>query len=252
MHAAKRCQNSLQGARRPQVCNLLVYRVRREEKTGSRRNYSLGKQRAKAGGCTYPFSINQRSPNTNAKKMAMELLKRFSSRAEEFFTKDLIDTVANTMTLEHNLHDAFGNMDIHFDNVDNNIYEVKAWDEDLLDYILPKTITFTQHGTSLIELPSKELLELHRSIGRVLHMSGAAKDVDVLLRQLKEAGVDADGETSLGDLVSLRLGGLKVRAYQTILCGLRTSRDEQSTEDQLPCRACSSERSSTANAQRVN
>ena len=97
--------------------------------------------------------------------------------------------------------------------MDIDTHEVKAWDEDLLDDILPKTITFTQHGTSLIELPSKELLELHRSICKNLHRSGAAEDVDVLLRQLEEAGVDADGETSLGDLVSLQLGGLKVRAY---------------------------------------
>ena len=47
-----------------------------------------------------------------AKMMAMEFLKLVSSTAEEFLTKDLIDTVANTMTLEHNLHEAFGDMNI--------------------------------------------------------------------------------------------------------------------------------------------
>ena len=104
-------------------------------------------------------------------------------------------------------------MKIYFEDLGRNTYESKAWNEDIASLHIPQKITFTQHGSGTSELPSKKLLELHRTIGEVLHMSGAAENIHVLLRRLEGKDVDVNGGTSLGDLVSLQLGRTTVLVY---------------------------------------
>ncbi|EFR04059.1 hypothetical protein MGYG_07065 [Nannizzia gypsea CBS 118893] len=80
---------------------------------------------------------------------------------------------------------------------------------------LPVTrkLFFSQGKT--IDPPSPRLLALHRAIAHILNLSGAGEYIDKLLRDLEEIGVQADGSTDLGRLITFRLGGQDkfVQAY---------------------------------------
>ena len=111
----------------------------------------------------------------------------------------------NAITLQSDLNDAFGAMRIYFEHVRGDTYRVHAWKDDPYPYMV-STITFKRHGPSTAELPSQDLLGLHCTLGRILHMNGAAENFDVLLRQLEGKEVDPDGGTSLGVMVGALLG----------------------------------------------
>ncbi len=143
--------------------------------------------------------------NQEKNMQAIAFLKWFSTPGEELLTHHLIDSPKNAITLQSDLHDAFGAMKIYFEHVRGHTYRVDAWKDDPYRGI-GTTITFERHGSSTAELPSQDLLGLHCTIGRILHMSGAAENVDVLLRQLKGEEVDPNGGTSLGVIVGALLG----------------------------------------------
>ena len=141
----------------------------------------------------------------DTKKEAIAFLKGFSTPAEELLTYHLIDNLKNAITLQKDLHDAFGAMKIYFEHVDGDKYKVNAW-KDYPYRSMGTTITFEWHRSSTTELLSQDLLGLKRTLGRILEMSGAAENIDVLLRQLEGEEVNPDGGTSLGAMVGALRG----------------------------------------------
>ena len=92
-----------------------------------------------------------------------------------------------------------------------NTYNVRSWEEGVsIEHVPKDNVIFERHGNSTAELPLKELLELHRAIGYILHVSGAGEDIDLLIRQL-EGDVEEGSAMLLGDLVSLQMGRSKLR-----------------------------------------
>lgn len=107
----------------------------------------------------------------------------FSLKADDLLAQKAIDSPANAMTLEYNIYKAFGDMEFYFEHVDEDTYHVIPWPGKSPILNLPaegRNVTFEQNETDT-ELPSKELLRLHKNIGLILHMSAAAEDIDRML-----------------------------------------------------------------------
>ncbi|KAM0800508.1 hypothetical protein BDR22DRAFT_962953 [Usnea florida] len=164
------------------------------------------------------FSLGQSSTDTvlsSMEKFAKEILKLFDPAVTALLDDDMIDSPMNVMSLTPYLHQAFGDFRIYFEPTGDNSYEVKVWQKPY-PLALPSStiITFSNGANSSIDLPSKELLRLHRSIGRILHMSAAAESIELLFQHLDDVDVDEGGSTALGDLVRLQL--LTGRTYVDI------------------------------------
>ena len=141
------------------------------------------------------------------KKFAKGILKLFDPAVTALLDDDMIDSPMNVMSLTPILHEAFAQFQIYFEPTGDDKYEVKVWKKPYPQGLTSLIITFSNGANSSIDLPSKELLRLHRAIGRILHMSGAAESIEILFRQLNDVDVDVDegGSTALGDIVRLRL-----------------------------------------------
>lgn len=72
---------------------------------------------------------------------------------------------------------------------------------------IPVTRTLFVTDTHTIDPPSPRLLAVHRAIAHILHLSGAGRYIDHVLRDMETNLVRADGSSELGLLVGLRLGG---------------------------------------------
>ena len=141
----------------------------------------------------------------------------FDLTTENIIRPGKIDTTENTMLLTSNLHYWFGQFLICFDQIKENQYDVKSWDEVGSPRSLPLEVTLRKHGISTANLPLHGLLKTHKAIGKILHVSGAGESVDRLLRELDEGIVDGSGGISLGDLVECQLsrtGDIKYRSLQ--------------------------------------
>ncbi|KAM0795844.1 hypothetical protein BDR22DRAFT_574449 [Usnea florida] len=132
-----------------------------------------------------PYSVAQSSESTvtaSSKAQTFALLKWFNPTIDKLITKDLVDIPINAMTLGLDLHDLFGALEIYFDDKDATIpnqYEVESWN--LVPYRgLPpageKIILTTQDPKDHGELPSKDLLNFHRSLGRIASYKGGRRE----------------------------------------------------------------------------
>lgn len=122
----------------------------------------------------------------------------------------LIDTPANALLLLSELHDRFGAMEAYFEELPEctdlvMVYRFVFADgyNDLPDAVRVKErIEFVNRdsmGTPLGELPSRQLLALHRACAMILNMSGAAEYVECLLddaEMLAQRGTLASDGTS--------------------------------------------------------
>lgn len=135
-------------------------------------------------------------------------MKWFGSAAVSLIDEDRIDTPGNMISLEHELHVGFGSFQLYFEHKGENKYDVQYWDPSwktapLMDR---RHIELRQHGGSTVELPDPALLDIHKAIGNVLHLSGAAEGIVQLRRDLEVGTVDGNGTTPLGDMVRLHIG----------------------------------------------
>jgi HNH endonuclease len=121
-----------------------------------------------------------------------------------------IDRPYNALTLTHDFHQRFGDLNIYFEPVPNSgashTYVIKQTTSyPFFRRQLPLTRTlFTTHGRT-IDPPSSRLLAIHRACSLILHLSGAAEFVSKVIRDMDENAVESDGTTELGSLVSLGL-----------------------------------------------
>jgi hypothetical protein len=75
------------------------------------------------------------------------------------------------------------------------------------DPLLPVTRILYLTPGHTINPPSLRLLAIHRTIRRILNLSGAGDLIDRILRDIDEASIKENGSTELGQYISLKLGG---------------------------------------------
>jgi hypothetical protein len=64
-------------------------------------------------------------------------------------------------------------------------------------------ILFTDHSNTGIELPRPEFIKLHTSLCEIFHMSGAAEDIDDILKDVnKKSGGEGSFKDILGSGIS--------------------------------------------------
>ncbi|KAH8157511.1 hypothetical protein CIB48_g10727 [Xylaria polymorpha] len=124
-----------------------------------------------------------------------------------------IDRPHNALTLTISFHDLFGDFKVFFEPIQDeqqpHTYQVDSFLPLPIsrDLGLLITRTFYLTDTRTIDPPSPRLLAVHRAIAHILHLSGAGKYIDRLLRDTDEQGILADGSTDVGRLVKLSLSG---------------------------------------------
>ncbi|RAK95703.1 HNH endonuclease signature motif containing protein [Aspergillus ibericus CBS 121593] len=123
-----------------------------------------------------------------------------------------IDRPMNALTLTHDLHRLFGNFEVAFEPVQNQAHTYK------IDYVKTKRIWRSYKLPIIrklyitpdrnIEPPSPELLEIHRAIGRILHLSAAGEHIDRVIQDmenLKGGPVCSDGSSRIGEYINYKL-----------------------------------------------
>ncbi len=119
-----------------------------------------------------------------------------------------IDRPRNALTLTRLFHNELGTFDMFFEPVHGqaNTYRIQSFRPlSMPDLPVVRTLFLTEDKT--IEPPSPRLLALHSAIGHILHLSGAGRYIDRILRDAEWKDTQADGSTELGHLVSLGLHG---------------------------------------------
>ena len=119
----------------------------------------------------------------------------------------------NTLTLTHDLHQAFRAFEITFEQVQDHphTYTINYIDPNRMFRIHRLPITRTLYATpnGSIEPPSPQLLKVHHSIGRILHFSAAGKYIDKFIQDMEEmeegGGICSNGSTRVDDYVRYKL-----------------------------------------------
>ena len=63
-----------------------------------------------------------------------------------------------------------------------------------------RIIRFRKHAD--VELPSRELLEMHATLAKILHASGMAEHIDKIMKCREEIGcLASDGSTNIQELL---------------------------------------------------
>ncbi|KAH8430179.1 HNH endonuclease signature motif containing protein [Aspergillus melleus] len=159
---------------------------------------------------------------TERKQIAHKILKMFNPGAVYLISGTDIDREMNALTLTHDLHQLFGNFEIAFEPVQGQQYTYK------IDYVntnrgfraqkLPVTRTLYITTDRSIDPPSSQLLELHRAIGRILHLSAAGEYLDKFIEDMKdieEGEVFSNGSTRIDDYVRYKLAS---EFHQMVVC----------------------------------
>lgn len=144
--------------------------------------------------------------------MAYHILKMFDPNAIYLINGTDIDRPRNALTLTRDIHTLFGSFEIAFEPVGPrpHTYKVDYVDPEFLSRVadLPVIVTFHIMPDRSIDPPSPQLLNIHRAIGRILHLSAAGEYIDIFLRdmdEIKEGEVATDGSTRVDDYVWLKL-----------------------------------------------
>ncbi|TFK36250.1 hypothetical protein BDQ12DRAFT_610208 [Crucibulum laeve] len=102
----------------------------------------------------------------------------------------------NVMTLSADAHDRFDRLKLWFVETDTpNTYRLDATDEIFLTSY-PKTVTFENHSDLDLPLPSCTYLKIHAACARIVHLSGAAEYIDMILREMEDVKVLSEDGTS--------------------------------------------------------
>ncbi|KAK2785867.1 hypothetical protein FQN53_007243 [Emmonsiellopsis sp. PD_33] len=146
---------------------------------------------------------------SDGKKAALAVLNMFDYDIVHLIDGANIDRPFNAMSLSQHLHTDFGRFSIFFDPIpgQEDTYRIDKFLPPALLPTIPVTRTLYLADNGSIDPPSSRLLAIHRAIAHILHLSGAGDYIDKILRDIEELGVQEGGETELGRIVALRLGG---------------------------------------------
>ena len=143
-----------------------------------------------------------------------------------FIENGKLDTLVNALTMTHHYRRLFNAFQIYFEPTGNFPYEFKIQstaptssslhDDPLFPVV--RTLTFDSDYSSTIDLPSPQLLAVHRAIARIMEVSNAGPYVEDTLRDMEEGNVRADGQTNLRVMIRLWLGGWRDRLAVLIEC----------------------------------
>ena len=123
-----------------------------------------------------------------------------------------IDRPMNALTLTHDLHRLFGNFEVAFEPVQNqeHTYRIdfvktkRIWRA----YNLPVTRELFITPDRNIEPPLRQLLEIHRAIARILHLSAAGEHIDRVIQDMEKLKVEpvySDGSSRIGEYINYKL-----------------------------------------------
>ncbi|KAF7178775.1 hypothetical protein CNMCM7691_007594 [Aspergillus felis] len=147
-----------------------------------------------------------------SKQVAHRILNMFNPTAVNLINGPNIDRPRNALTPTHGLHRQFGEFDIAFEPIgpEPHTYKIDHVDPDDFVSVEKLLITVTLYLTPdrTIDPPSPELLEIHRAIGRILHVSAVGDYIEGFLRDMEEmegGGVIPNGSSRLDDFVRFRL-----------------------------------------------
>ncbi|TWU70761.1 hypothetical protein ED733_001838 [Metarhizium rileyi] len=142
-----------------------------------------------------------------ARKTALEILNMFDNDIAYRIHGTDIDRPLNALTLTLNLHRAFGNFEVYFTSFRGreHTYEIGTFQRTgFTEVALPVVRTLYLTEDRNIEPPSPQLLAVHRAIAHILHLSGAARYIDRIIRSINDQEARNDGSTDIGSLVRLR------------------------------------------------
>ncbi|KAJ8126456.1 hypothetical protein O1611_g7183 [Lasiodiplodia mahajangana] len=140
---------------------------------------------------------------------ALEILDMFDVGAAELIRGPEIDRPRNALTLTRDFHQCFGDFQVYFEPVLNRDHVYTVGTHISGDFFFRPALPITRElyltPERTIEPPSRRLLAIHCAISHILHLSGAGEYIDKIYRDMEEHGVQADGSTPLGRLVSLAI-----------------------------------------------
>ncbi|KAF8326936.1 hypothetical protein F5887DRAFT_1084097 [Amanita rubescens] len=117
-----------------------------------------------------------------------DILRHYADLSEDTIRdlENIIDSPSNGILLQTEMHDGFDNFEWCFEATDQpNVYNIKwlsedgplgAWVTGGLDQV-----QFTNQSANDIPLPNAQFLAIHAAIARVLHLSGAAEPLDLVM-----------------------------------------------------------------------
>ncbi|KAJ5097129.1 hypothetical protein N7456_007850 [Penicillium angulare] len=160
-----------------------------------------------------PFSMGKYQPNVASSKRRYETIwaifqRYFPVIAPMRFTSDQLNTEKNMLSLDGHLHTAFSAFRLALMPTDDtpNRYNVLTFDDSRLGPytdILPKVITLTA-AVPGIEMPNAELLRIHASVAKFLHMKGHRESPEKILQDYANCGVLAsNGSTDVERLLNV-------------------------------------------------
>lgn len=143
-----------------------------------------------------------------------------------FIEDGQLDTLVNALTMTHHYRRLFHAFQLYFEPTGNfpNEYTIQSTaptSSSLHDPLFPvvRTLTFDSDYSSNIDLPSSQLLAVHRAIARIMEVGNAGPYVEDLLRNMEGDSVRADGPTNLRVIIRLWLGsGWRDRLAVLIKC----------------------------------
>ncbi|KAK9480788.1 hypothetical protein V1514DRAFT_115619 [Lipomyces japonicus] len=143
------------------------------------------------------------------KRIAFQILKMFNPVAVQELEGSNIDRPRIALVLSHDAQLYFGNFRIAFNRVEG---EERTY---MIDYVrptryrvpldLPVTVTLDFAPDNNIELPSPELLNIHRAIARIFHLSAAGEYIDKFLEDMDKNKVAENGTSPLDEYVRFKM-----------------------------------------------
>ncbi|KAF8338694.1 hypothetical protein F5887DRAFT_1077628 [Amanita rubescens] len=153
-----------------------------------------------------------------------DILRHYADLSEDTIERleSIVDSPSNGILLQTEMHAAFDNFEWYFEATDEpNVYNVK-WLSETPVYVWAlggrQQVTFTNHSEKDIPLPNARFLAIHAAIAKVLHLSGAAEPLDLVMDKFnfgsypvpsgKYGSADLDIRLSLLDLFGDHLSHL--------------------------------------------
>ncbi len=129
----------------------------------------------------------------------------FAPQVAHMLTPAELDRPCNGLTLINREHDNFGALRFFLEPVAGaeHTYTAASDFPHVRVYLPTQPIVLARHET--IEMPSAQLIAIHRALAKIHHASGAAAYIESILDDRDEGTVRADGSSNLGALVAVGL-----------------------------------------------